>query len=181
LLLCEISQGQPNVAGNNGVARIRNRAALHNPVQQVRTAHGPSVAVVCSIDSTSNHVVGSGIDESIARAFVVLAPFGVSAKIPASDACSEIGPKPAFTRKGAKDRPRWRRHPHPRPEAASTKERTTMSDNPRRRSRRHKRIRVEPLESRALLSPSVSSVFSLMRSVIITPSSEFTAARTPFH
>ena len=46
-----------------------------------------------------------------------------------------------------------------------------MSDDPRRRSRRRRRIQVELLESRALLS--ASSVSSADRYLLITPSSEF--------
>jgi hypothetical protein len=40
---------------------------------------------------------------AIARPIVALTPIGVPAKIPASDASSEIGPEPASTRGGDKD------------------------------------------------------------------------------
>jgi hypothetical protein len=46
-----------------------------------------------------------------------------------------------------------------------------MSDDPRHRSRRRTQIQVEPLESRALLS--ASSVSSMDRYLLITPSSEY--------
>ena len=55
-------------------------------------------------------------------------------KIPASDVCSEVGPEPASTREGDKDRPR--RRPIPRPEPTSTREETRMSDDARYTSRR---------------------------------------------
>jgi hypothetical protein len=57
------------------------------------------------------------VAEAVARAFVALTPFGVSAKIPASDAGPEIAPEPASTREGDKARPR-RRRPIPPPTGA---------------------------------------------------------------
>jgi hypothetical protein len=43
------------------------------------------------------------VAEAIARPFVALTPFGVSTKIPASDAGLEIDPEPASTREGDDD------------------------------------------------------------------------------
>jgi hypothetical protein len=117
--------------------------------------------------------IPSLVAEDIAGRFVALTPFGVSANIPASDACSEIDPEPGSTREAGTwivpDAVAAARCPD-RSELRQDRG-TTMSNDPRRRSRRRSRIQVELLESRALLS--ASSVSSADRFLLITPSSEF--------
>ena len=118
----------------------------------------------CRALTLRSHFVWAASGRLKARAFVALTPSGVSSKIPASLACSEIDPEPASIREGAQGS-------CPRPEKAPTRQETTMSDDSRRGSRRPRQIQVELLEGRALLS--ASSVSSSKRVLLITPSSEY--------
>jgi hypothetical protein len=112
--------------------------------------------------------IPSLVAEDIAGRFFALTPVGVTAKIPAPDACSEIDPEPVSTREaGAWIVPaavaavRF----HVRSELRQDRG-TTMSDDPRHRSRRRRQFQVELLEGRALLS--ASSVSSPKTSLVIS-------------